>query len=362
MTRGSRLMMLGLGTLVSLAASPVGAQMVVGDSRPSVDINWGVLDTLGPEPTLPSLITRDPSASPAPLAPARRVNATPLPAPRPAAAPPPRPGIVYKPFGTDAEKPAAPAKPAKVVTEKPAPVPRAPAMTETVPEARVKPVVATPAPAPAEKPVASSPPPKPPKPDVAVDVPPPARPAPETKPKAPFAPAAIPATSLAAPVPDPAPVQFVKTPEPPPPAPVVAAPPPAPVVAAPPPSPVVQVVPPQVATVAPPAAAAVRKGDNPTVLFAADSDHLPESARADLERLAARMEKDESLNLQLLAYAAGEDANASKARRLSLTRALKVRTYLMELGVRSTRIEVRALGNKIEGGAPDRVDAVVTSR
>jgi outer membrane protein OmpA-like peptidoglycan-associated protein len=125
---------------------------------------------------------------------------------------------------------------------------------------------------------------------------------------------------------------------------------------------VVQVVPPQVATVAPPAPPAVRKGDNPTVLFAADSDHLPESARADLERLAARMEKDENLNLQLLAYAAGEDANASKARRLSLTRALKVRTYLMELGVRSTRIEVRALGNKIEGGAPDRVDAVVTSR
>jgi outer membrane protein OmpA-like peptidoglycan-associated protein len=75
------------------------------------------------------------------------------------------------------------------------------------------------------------------------------------------------------------------------------------------------------------------------------------------------MEKDESLSLQLLAYADGDEANASKARRLSLSRALEVRKYLMELGVRSTRIEVRALGNKVEGGGPaDRVDAMFASR
>ena len=106
----------------------------------------------------------------------------------------------------------------------------------------------------------------------------------------------------------------------------------------------------------------LRKGDNLTVLFASDSDHLPESANGDLEKLAKKMGQDESLTLQLLAYAAADEANASNARRLSLTRALRVRTYLMELGVRSTRIEVRALGNKIEGGPADRVDLVLGSR
>ncbi len=74
------------------------------------------------------------------------------------------------------------------------------------------------------------------------------------------------------------------------------------------------------------------------------------------------MEKDEALNLQLLAYASGDEANASKARRLSLSRALEVRKYLMEMGVRSTRIEVRALGNKIEGSPAERVDVVLTAR
>ena len=105
-----------------------------------------------------------------------------------------------------------------------------------------------------------------------------------------------------------------------------------------------------------------RKGDNLTVTFGTDSSHLPDSVRPELERLAQRMDKDENLSLQLLAYAAGDEANASKARRLSLSRALEVRKYLMEMGVRSTRIEVRALGNKVESGLPDRVDAMLVSR
>ncbi|EPY01884.1 OmpA family protein [Magnetospirillum fulvum] len=111
------------------------------------------------------------------------------------------------------------------------------------------------------------------------------------------------------------------------------------------------------------AAAPLRKGDNSlTIPFAIDSARLSEATRAELERMAHRMERDESLSLQLLAYAAGDEANASKARRLSLSRALEVRKYLMEMGVRSTRIEVRALGNKVEDGAPDRVDAVLARR
>jgi outer membrane protein OmpA-like peptidoglycan-associated protein len=118
------------------------------------------------------------------------------------------------------------------------------------------------------------------------------------------------------------------------------------------------------ATPAPaPAAVLSSKNDTLSVAFASESSHLSETAHAELDRLIKRMQKDESLTLQLLAYAEGDDANASKARRLSLSRALEVRKYLMEQGLRSTRIEVRALGNKLDGaGTADRVDAVLVVR
>lgn len=368
MTRGSRVIMLALGAMVSVAASPVAAQMVIGGERPSVDVNWGVLDQLGPEPTLPALITRKPQ-------PVKPVTST-------------HQGVVYKPYGGGHVATAAP-HPTKVVKAK--------AATEAVavPPKKTAPVVAeaktveTPVVPPAEKVMAVAPPPKPPKTDVATDVPVPpkaAKPVAESKVKAPVAPPPAPVVTEASPTkvePAPSAVQFAKAPEPvavqpvppaPPPAPAVVAAPPTPPV--PPPAPVVVVAPPlpapvvvpapappqQLAAVTPPATSSLRKGDNLSVMFASDSEHLPDTSRGDLEKLAQRMERDEGLTLQLLAYAAGDEANASKARRLSLTRALKVRTYLMELGVRSTRIEVRALGNKVEGGPADRVDLVLGSR
>jgi outer membrane protein OmpA-like peptidoglycan-associated protein len=116
----------------------------------------------------------------------------------------------------------------------------------------------------------------------------------------------------------------------------------------------------------PPAAATggsvSRKGDLVSVVFSGESAQMPDSAHSEMDRIAQRMGKDEALSLQLVAYASGDEANASKARRLSLSRALELRKYLMELGVRSTRIEVRALGNKTDGGAADRVDAVLAWR
>ncbi len=124
--------------------------------------------------------------------------------------------------------------------------------------------------------------------------------------------------------------------------------------------------PPQLATLpaapAPAAQPAISKGDTLTLLFANDSSQLPPGSLSALDRLVNRMTRDESQSLQLLAYADGDEANASKARRLSLSRALEVRKYLMDQGIRSTRIEVRALGNKVERGPADRVDAVLVSR
>jgi len=99
-----------------------------------------------------------------------------------------------------------------------------------------------------------------------------------------------------------------------------------------------------------------------TITFDKDSARLPDGARDMLAHLASRMSEDATLEVQLLAYAAGDEENASKARRLSLSRALAVRSFLIDQGVRSTRIEVRALGNKVPDGSPDRVDIIGQKR
>lgn len=98
------------------------------------------------------------------------------------------------------------------------------------------------------------------------------------------------------------------------------------------------------------------------VSFGSGTAELPEAARALLERTAAEMKRDETTRLQLIAYAAGTEDASSQARRLSLSRALAVRSYLIEHGVRSTRVDVRALGNKVPDGPPDRVDVMLVRR
>jgi outer membrane protein OmpA-like peptidoglycan-associated protein len=98
------------------------------------------------------------------------------------------------------------------------------------------------------------------------------------------------------------------------------------------------------------------------VSFATGTADLPEAARSLLERTATEMKRDENARLQLVAYAAGTEDASSQARRLSLSRALAVRSYLIEHGVRSTRMDVRALGNKVPEGPPDRVDVMLVRR
>ena len=98
------------------------------------------------------------------------------------------------------------------------------------------------------------------------------------------------------------------------------------------------------------------------IAFDLDSANLPEAAKADLKALATRLVKEENLRVQLLAYASSTEQGASQARRLSLSRALAVRSYLIEQGVSSTRMDVRALGDKSEETPADRVDLVLVMR
>ncbi|MDP2697132.1 OmpA family protein [Thalassospira sp.] len=99
-----------------------------------------------------------------------------------------------------------------------------------------------------------------------------------------------------------------------------------------------------------------------SLAFTGESFELGAAARRDLESVVADLMRDESLRVQLQAYATGDSNNASKARRLSLSRALQVRSFLIEKGVRSTRIDVRALGSNVPSGPADRVDVKTVQR
>lgn len=113
------------------------------------------------------------------------------------------------------------------------------------------------------------------------------------------------------------------------------------------------------ATPAPPAPGIKAETPIQTVAltFEPDDARLNETHRALLKSIVAKLSVDGDATVQLLAYAQAE--NRSKARRLSLSRALAVRSYLLSQDVRNTRIEVRALGDQIPGGKPDRVDVVL---
>ncbi|MBL4721663.1 MAG: OmpA family protein [Alphaproteobacteria bacterium] len=105
---------------------------------------------------------------------------------------------------------------------------------------------------------------------------------------------------------------------------------------------------------------ATRTGTDGTlqIRFAPTSPDLPPKAKTALDALAKKLNSDTGLRVQLHGYASGPSESPSQARRLSLFRALSVRTFLMKKGIRSTRIDVRALGSKEDGGPKDRVDVL----
>lgn len=98
------------------------------------------------------------------------------------------------------------------------------------------------------------------------------------------------------------------------------------------------------------------------ILYSGESDEVPAEATAELDKIAQDLLADQSKRIQVLAFAAGTEETESKARRKSLSRGLAIRSYLMKAGVPSTQMDIRALGNKVEGGGPaDRVDIIPAS-
>jgi outer membrane protein OmpA-like peptidoglycan-associated protein len=98
------------------------------------------------------------------------------------------------------------------------------------------------------------------------------------------------------------------------------------------------------------------------IMFPEGQDDLSGEATGALDSLAQELTQNQDRRIQLLAYAAGDSSQVNQARRLSLSRALSVRQYLIDKGIRSTRMDVRALGNNVPDGPPNRVDIVPAPR
>lgn len=102
-------------------------------------------------------------------------------------------------------------------------------------------------------------------------------------------------------------------------------------------------------------APAYSSGENLTIPFASNAADIPAQSGSALESIVQKLNSNPELSARIQAYAAGDDSSVSKARRLSLSRALAIRSYLLDRGIAPTRIEVRALGTPTKGN-PDRVD------
>ncbi len=100
----------------------------------------------------------------------------------------------------------------------------------------------------------------------------------------------------------------------------------------------------------------LKPGKAMSVIFEGFATNLPDLAKSKLSQIASAIRETKDYRVQLMAYAGGEGLLTSKVRRISLSRALAVRSFLIEKGIRSTQIDVRALGNKTIEKPVNRVD------
>lgn len=94
-----------------------------------------------------------------------------------------------------------------------------------------------------------------------------------------------------------------------------------------------------------------------TLPFDGSESTLNAQQQQKLDAIAAEMETGGN-RLQVRAYATGEDGTTSSARRIALSRALAVRSYLMDKGIKPARVDVRALGADTDKSPVDRVDLI----
>ena len=82
--------------------------------------------------------------------------------------------------------------------------------------------------------------------------------------------------------------------------------------------------------------------------FAPSATGLTAQNKKDLEEVANTIKADNRLAIRLIAYAKNPEFASSKARRTSLSRALTIRDFLLKQDIPSSKIEVHALGNRVQ--------------
>jgi outer membrane protein OmpA-like peptidoglycan-associated protein len=97
------------------------------------------------------------------------------------------------------------------------------------------------------------------------------------------------------------------------------------------------------------------------ILFEGAEVDVPDAGRARLTEIA-RAVQDGNDRIQVRAYADSETETSDWKRRVSLRRAQTVRRVLLDNGVESFRILVRALGEPADEGPGNRVDVEIASR
>ncbi len=95
------------------------------------------------------------------------------------------------------------------------------------------------------------------------------------------------------------------------------------------------------------------------LMFAAGQSDLSPDSAASIKQLATVSPASDATSFNILAYAPGNPDDPSTARRISLSRAMAVRSALVADGVSSARIYVRAMGAQSGTGPADRVDVNV---
>jgi outer membrane protein OmpA-like peptidoglycan-associated protein len=116
--------------------------------------------------------------------------------------------------------------------------------------------------------------------------------------------------------------------------------------------------PPPVSDTAATAAASTAAGLRLT--FAPGASDLSPESSTSIKQLTEAAPPGDATTFNVLAYAPGKPDDPSTARRVSLSRAMAVRSALVSDGVPSARIFVRALGEQYGDGPPDRVDLNIT--
>lgn len=116
----------------------------------------------------------------------------------------------------------------------------------------------------------------------------------------------------------------------------------------------------QVATAAPAATASAAAGAT-RVLFQGTAEDLDPEGRAVIRDIAEGL-KGTGDRIQIRAYADSDTETEGWKRRLSLRRGNNVRLALLDEGVQSFRILLRALGAPTDGGPGNRVDLIIESR